>query len=190
MLSQLASHIRHLSRAARTALQLMHFELPDGKISSDTLQDTGTTNHHCEAGCYQCLLSYFNQPDHELIDRRNPEVLRFLCDLSNASVTNTSLRHTPKLNDADPLGEWLATLERLVLRKPDKLKIPINGGAVTADALYSTSRTLVFLSPPTPEAKSYAADRGHTVIVFPQDSLEWKPVFTEHSAIFGNSSAL
>jgi len=188
VLSQLASHIRHLSRAARTALQLMHFEFPEGEISPDTLKDTGTTSHHCEAGCYQCLLSYFNQPDHELIDRRNPEMLRFLCALSNASVTGTSLLQAPRLNDADPLNEWLATLERLGLRKPDKLRIPINGGAVTADALYSSTRALVFLNPPTPEAKSYAADRGHTVIVFPQDPLQWKTVFAEHSAVFGNSS--
>jgi superfamily II DNA/RNA helicase len=188
VLSQLASHIRHLSRAARTALQLMHFEFPEGEISPDTLKDTGTTSHHCEAGCYQCLLSYFNQPDHELIDRRNPEMLRFLCALSNASVTGTSLLQAPRLNDADPLNAWLATLERLGLRKPDKLRIPINGGAVTADALYSSTRALVFLNPPTPEAKSYAADRGHTVIVFPQDPLQWKTVFAEHSAVFGNSS--
>jgi hypothetical protein len=166
----------------------MHFEFPEGEISPDTLKDTGTTSHHCEAGCYQCLLSYFNQPDHELIDRRNPEMLRFLCALSNASVTGTSLLQAPRLNEADPLTEWLATLERLGLRKPDKLRIPINGGAVTADALYSATRALVFLNPPTPEAESYAADRGHTVIVFPQDSLQWKTVFTEHSAVFGNSS--
>jgi hypothetical protein len=165
----------------------MHFEFPEGEISLDTLADTGTTSHRCEAGCYQCLLSYFNQPDHELIDRRNPEVLRFLCSLSNASVTSTSLLQAPRLNDADPLQEWLSTLERLGLRKPDKLRISINGGNATADALYSSTRALVFLNRPTSEAESYATDRGHTVIVFPPDPLHWKTVFVENAAVFGNS---
>jgi hypothetical protein len=32
----------------------------------------------CVAGCYRCLLSYFNQPDHELIDRRQQQALQVL----------------------------------------------------------------------------------------------------------------
>jgi hypothetical protein len=27
----------------------------------------------CEAGCYKCLLSYYNQPDHTLIDRMDKD---------------------------------------------------------------------------------------------------------------------
>ena len=33
-------------------------------------RDTGA----CVRGCYRCLLSYFNQPDHELIDRAVPHL--------------------------------------------------------------------------------------------------------------------
>jgi hypothetical protein len=38
----------------------------------------------CVAGCYRCLLSYYNQPDHELIDRRNELALQFLLRLAHA----------------------------------------------------------------------------------------------------------
>ena len=32
----------------------------------------------CVRGCYRCLLSYFNQPDHELIDRASDEAKQLL----------------------------------------------------------------------------------------------------------------
>ena len=32
------------------------------------------TDAHCVKGCYRCLLSYYNQPDHELIDRTDEAV--------------------------------------------------------------------------------------------------------------------
>ena len=32
----------------------------------------------CVEGCYRCLLSYYNQPDHELIDRTNDSVRSLL----------------------------------------------------------------------------------------------------------------
>ena len=186
VLSQLASHIRHLSQAARTALHLMHFEFPEGEISPDILKDTGT-GHHCEAGCYQCLLSYFNQPDHELIDRRNPEVIRLLCALSNASVTTAPALQSPRVCETDSLREWLETLDRLGLRKPDKLGVPLQNGAATADALYSATRTLIFLNPPSLDAAAYAADRAHTLIEFPKDSAQWAPLFAGHPEVFGKS---
>jgi hypothetical protein len=40
----------------------------------------------CEAGCYQCLLSYFNQPDHDHINRRNSQAIEMLVALANAQV--------------------------------------------------------------------------------------------------------
>jgi hypothetical protein len=50
-------------------------------------------NHICEAGCYQCLLSYFNQPDHENINRRNADAIKVLVALANAEVQP---KHAPK----------------------------------------------------------------------------------------------
>ena len=40
----------------------------------------------CVKGCYRCLLSYYNQPDHELIDRTNVEVRRILLRLARSEV--------------------------------------------------------------------------------------------------------
>ncbi|GIW72681.1 MAG: hypothetical protein KatS3mg102_2223 [Planctomycetota bacterium] len=47
-------------RTARRALELLHVDPDTGKQRDDA----------CETACYDCLLSYFNQQHHDLLDRR------------------------------------------------------------------------------------------------------------------------
>ncbi|HEM7803028.1 DEAD/DEAH box helicase [Burkholderia cenocepacia] len=54
-------------RIAEVALDLMHLERDEDGHLHDT-EDA------CVAGCYRCLLSYYNQPDHEMIDRQDEKV--------------------------------------------------------------------------------------------------------------------
>jgi hypothetical protein len=189
VLTQLSSSNNQLAVIARAALELMHFELPESPITVGNLIDqVGRTKNapQCEAGCYQCLLSYYNQPDHEIIDRRNPEAVRFLVDLANTHI-HPAERKKPLTNtdSTSPADLWLATLSRLGLRHPDKTDVPIQDGAAVADALYQASRALVFLLPPSDSVHAHAQDRGFTVIVFPDDSSEWLAVFQSHPSIFG-----
>ena len=46
---------------------------------------------HCVKGCYRCLLSYFNQPDHEQIDRTDGAVRRLLLRLARSQVARTEI---------------------------------------------------------------------------------------------------
>ena len=66
----------------------MHFENVDAAIS---VGDAGLLREQkdgsCVRGCYRCLLSYFNQPDHELIDRSSPEVVQLLIDLARGMIS-------------------------------------------------------------------------------------------------------
>ena len=71
--------------------------MPDGLGALKTDPES-----RCVAGCYRCLLSYFNQPDHELIDRRIPEVLTFLTRLSFSEVKAVANPSTSP-HDAEPL---------------------------------------------------------------------------------------
>ncbi|NTU77995.1 MAG: DEAD/DEAH box helicase [Chloroflexales bacterium] len=64
-----------LARVALAALEICHFE-PDGAERADAGE--------CVRACYRCLLSYSNQPDHALLDRR--AVRDFLVELSQAAV--------------------------------------------------------------------------------------------------------
>ena len=90
VLTRLAGEPDSLAQAAANALKLMHFQAPSGPWHLDQLEALEIKGAHgqrpCEAGCYQCLLSYFNQPDHVHINRRDPEALRLLVALANAQV--------------------------------------------------------------------------------------------------------
>ena len=65
----------------------MHFENLDLAIAAaDPSNLTEDPSAQCVKGCYRCLLSYYNQPDHELIDRTDPELLEILLRLARAEV--------------------------------------------------------------------------------------------------------
>jgi hypothetical protein len=172
--------------------------VPTGEVVLDGLKDmAGANAGHaaapCEAGCYQCLLSYYNQPDHEIINRRNPEAVTFLAALANSTVQPlrpvVEPAKTASGDASTPIEEWLSALSRHGLRQPDQVNLPINGGEATADALYQTARALVFLAPPSSAVSAYAQDRGFTVITFPPDATAWPEVFAAHPSIFGNPSS-
>lgn len=194
VLNRLATDPNQLAQVARSALQMMHYELPQSAFMVTDLIDTagaqaGKKAHQCEAGCYQCLLSYYNQPDHEIIDRRNVAAIGFLSSLANAVVEPLHLATAASLKThsgkPSPVTVWLAELEQLGLRKPDQTELPVNGGESVADAAYHSARALIFFSPPTESTIAYAQDRGFTIIVFPPDPAAWTDIFTSHPAIFG-----
>lgn len=69
-------------RLAEVAVDLMHLKR-DGGILIDA-------ENPCVAGCYRCLLSYYNQPDHDLIDRRDERVRTLLDQLSRCDNADQS----------------------------------------------------------------------------------------------------
>src|SRR5690606_28840437 len=72
VLARLVAEPASLAAVARKALQVMHFDLgDDASLPSDPHQLVDQPNTACVAACYRCLMSYYNQPDHELIDRRD-----------------------------------------------------------------------------------------------------------------------
>src|SRR5690606_38441740 len=84
---------------AKCALELMHFKQEDGEWIDDPAADP------CVAGCYRCVLSYYNQPDHELMDRKDPEVRELFSALTRVVAARPSCSN----GDNDP---WPAALER------------------------------------------------------------------------------
>jgi len=82
-LTRLISEPQALPKVARRALEIMHFDLGTLEAAAKSGPQALQSVHEarCVAGCYQCLLSYFNQPDHELIDRRNESAIALLVRL-------------------------------------------------------------------------------------------------------------
>jgi superfamily II DNA/RNA helicase len=190
VLTRIASEPGQLAEVAGNALKLMHFNEPEEGNWNESLlngsEHSVNDQRICEAGCYQCLLSYYNQPDHEKINRRNPDLLNFLVGLANAGISSEEPEgETGSCNPDDALAEWLREIERLDLRRPDALNVSIDNGRGTAAAHYPTQRALIFLSPPDGHIQTYLKDRGFRVLVFPPEKEEWTPIFNNHNDLFG-----
>ncbi|MFC0315796.1 DEAD/DEAH box helicase [Gordonia phosphorivorans] len=69
-----------LARAAQRALEIAHFSR-----MGDDLAHADTARERCEKACYDCLLSYGNQSDHQLIDRH--AIRDLLLALASARTT-------------------------------------------------------------------------------------------------------
>jgi len=87
VLGRLTTEPEVLARVARTALDLMHYRNLDAAIAAaDPALLENDPEAQCVKGCYRCLLSYYNQPDHEHIDRTDGDVLRTLLRLARSDA--------------------------------------------------------------------------------------------------------
>jgi superfamily II DNA/RNA helicase len=110
VLARLVAEPASLAAVARKALQVMHFDLADDDpLPSDPHQLVDQPNTACVAACYRCLMSYYNQPDHELIDRRDEGARAMLLRLASARVRTAVTQPPPAFATAssDSASEWL-----------------------------------------------------------------------------------
>jgi len=122
-----------------TALELMHDDGVDA----------------CDAACYECLLSYYNQREHNLIDRKlMMDDLKKLLDSEGSRLDGTTNEHLVEL-----LTDCDSELEKRVLRLIHRAGIPLpdegqkiiyDGEAPIAkpDFYYSKGNLTVFVDGP------------------------------------------
>lgn len=186
VLTRLAHDPEALAQVAGRALQICHYKVAD-PYSVGTLvelKNPGTGKPICEAGCYKCLLSYYNQPDHDLIDRKHSDVITLLCALTNAKVEQEREIKQEKAEQSDltPLQQHL---EKLLLASnlplPDKWNAPV--GNVKVDALYLGVQVAFIISDQPDEKVLNELDAlGYIGIVLPEDTSLWKDILTANSA--------
>lgn len=185
VLTRLVHDEQALARVAYAALKMLHFELPAvGKPlpALDDLHDVPGTQ--CVAGCYRCVLSYYNQPDHLVIDRRDRAARALLLRL--AAVQTQLLpaadgRAPPQsIDPGEPTAESPAAAVTPSATGPTEfnaasfgLPLPSDVGAaiggVPAIALWRTQR--VALVAEGVDA-SPLLDRGLEVVVWPANPPE------------------
>jgi superfamily II DNA/RNA helicase len=99
VLKRLMENPARWRRLAEVALELMHFQQDQGQWIDDPEADP------CVAGCYRCVLSYYNQPDHDLIDRRDEDVRRLFDRLTRCeAVASADDGENPWLEALDNWG--------------------------------------------------------------------------------------
>lgn len=129
------SRQKDLQDVVRKALEIMHLEEVEGEWRD-------RDDAPCLEGCYRCVLTYFNQPDHELIDRGRSEVRRFLTDLlaARVEVLEPSGRATPE-DAAGATGPWAEAARIWGIVPPDAQ--PVARGGIAALASWRKFRAAV-----------------------------------------------
>jgi len=157
----------------------------------------------CEAGCYRCLLSYYNQPDHELIDRRDPAVLRLLCRLTEAEARkgtegrsfDEQFEELARLSGSSLERAWLEQVRTSGYRLPDRAQPLIQELGTRADFVYGHAQALIYIDGPHHQSDHQRGldariterleDAGFTVVRFAEDPHSWPTVFAGYPDIFG-----
>jgi hypothetical protein len=185
-----------LPMIARRALEIAHFDPDSG-------EDQGTAKggrEPCEAACYDCLLSYYNQRDHRFLDRHVlPQILRSWIQGS----VKTSPAPIPREAQVERLlylsqsgleKDWIRFIDQLGLTLPSDGQRLIESCGVRPDFEYRQEGATIFVDGPhhdTPDQKATdeeqrdkLEDQGMTVIRFRHDD-EWEAVLRQYSSLFG-----
>jgi hypothetical protein len=123
VLSRLVEEPQALGKVAREALILMHFGNVDEAIAAGNTKLLVTRDGEaCVRGCYRCLLSYFNQPDHEQINRAGDEAKQLLVDLARGRVV---LARGP--GQSTEGAQWEGVFQEAGLPAPDGSAVSFSG---------------------------------------------------------------
>jgi hypothetical protein len=90
VLARLVAEPGAVAAVARRTLAMIHLAVDGAALPADVAALVDEPGTSCVAGCYRCILSYYNQPDHERIDRRDEATRTLLLRLARAATRDTS----------------------------------------------------------------------------------------------------
>ena len=191
VLRQIVEKKKIIPDLARKALKICHFD-------PVTLEDTGSET--CGKACYKCLLDYYNQPDHLLLDRYL--IRDFLVQLVHSESKpsgglGSRLERIEKLRkfcDSDLERQWLGLLEKQNLRLPSDAQYRIKGCSTRSDFFYKKYNVAIYIDGPPhdkldqtrkdEEIDKKLIESGYSVVRF-HHKKDWNEIFRQHPDIFG-----
>ena len=199
VLKRLVDDSQAFALIARKSLEICHFD-----------PDTGEDRHKaegarepCEAACYDCLMNYYNQRFHRLLDRKL--IVQLLMTYTSGVVHGSPvvatrrdhLEQLIRLSGSELERKWLRQLEERKYRLPSKAQCFIESCQTRPDFLYEEFRTAVYIDGPHhsfPERQArdnlqveQMEDRGYTVIRFGHED-NWESIIAKYPNIFGRAS--
>jgi ATP-dependent helicase YprA (DUF1998 family)/very-short-patch-repair endonuclease len=196
VLRQLVDDARALSRVAREALQLCHFH-PDTGVDQ---RRAPAAREDCEAACYDCLMSYSNQREHDQLDRQ--KIRELLLQMASAQVVVAPaelpraehFEQLTRLTGSDLEIRWLRWINDLELRLPTRGQVFVEACTTRPDFLYDNHQVAVYIDGPPhdfPDRQTRdrtqtdcMEDHGYTVIRFAHDD-DWLGVVQRYPHVFG-----
>ncbi len=180
-----------LQRAARTALQIMHFDPDTGADLS--VDEPAAGRERCVRACYDCLLSYGNQGLHEMIDRHL--VRDLMLRLTGATVDRPGTTDQgPSAQAGNPrAAEFVAWLRSHDLRPPDEVDRETEGARPDMIYRLPDGNVAVFITetddPEVPgrdeDTQEALRDLGWSVITI-GPGADWATVAARYPSVFGS----
>ena len=171
-------------RIANEALRRMH-------VDHATM---GDIDEPCEAACYDCLLSYQNQIDHQMLDRQ--VMIPMMGDLRSAglnSLGNPSEKSLMEQVDSSLEAAFLEYLTAHGLRMPDRAQVHFAEIGATPDFVYDEACAVVFVDGPHHDPADRQArdeqvtatfrDAGYRVIRF-RHRDDWAQTVNTYRSVF------
>lgn len=176
-LTRLVGEPDSLARVARLALRVMHYDVPEDIAAPWPNPAHRRDQHgtHCVAACYRCLLSYYNQPEHEWIDRRDEAALAILWRLATARTHLDDKIELPTV-PVVPIeaSGWLARWRVAAAEHAATLPPPTVARVESAELVHWPDLYAAVALPDTPrELQSMWEDRGYTFVRFPEHTDAW-----------------
>ncbi len=164
VLGRLLSQPDTLANVARTALELMHYKNIDKAAKTgDVILLEEEKNAQCVKGCYRCLLSYYNQPDHEHIDRTDNDVLQLLLKMADSCVKEENkFTNTLSTNEKN---DWHVAIKNWEIPSPDAE--PLKLDKMTFTLVWRPFLTVAVTDSVEKEQKEKIEALGFTVIELP-----------------------
>jgi len=197
VLRRIVEDKKSISDIAGIALQICHFQ-PDGTDLRRSINST----EDCEAACYNCLMNYSNQRDHDILDRQI--IKNLLIDLLDSEVECSSgakthdehLQELMNLTQSDLERKWLNLIVNNKLKLPTHAQKKIDACGSKPDFLYNDSHVAIYVDGPHHDYSEYKIrdaelteameDIGFTVLRFKHGEQEkWKEIIKEYPNVFG-----
>ena len=189
VLTRLVSQKGSLAEVARTALQIMHLAIGDNdRLPEPTSDLADQPNASCVAACYRCLMSYYNQPDHELLDRRDDDARAMLLRLASGRTMALEDEHSMDAStaagDDSREGRWRAEASRRDIPAPDPN--PLAAGDRSLCTVWRKHYVAAIIEEADIAALQPLEDLGFEVIQF-EDPATWNAAFARLASALGRA---
>ena len=211
VLTRLVSQEESLAAVARRALQIMHLAVGDDGLPDSPADLVDQPDASCVAACYRCLMSYYNQPDHESLDRRDEDARAMLLRLARArTVTQSAGRQPGEVSPDDvALGggsmgieiglsrpnlsvspvsvasRWREEATRRGIPAPDPK--PLIAGERSVRCIWRKHYVAAIIEEADRPAVQPMEDLGFEVVQF-EDLEDWRPAFARLASALGQTS--
>jgi very-short-patch-repair endonuclease len=196
VLRRLLDDPQAIANVSRAALDICHFD----PVTGTDMRRAPRAKEDCEAACYDCLMSYYNQREHTHLDRQS--VRELLLHLTRAHTISsptpepraTYLEQLLRQASSELERRWLRWLDTYGYRLPDRAQVFVESCQTRPDFLYEDYQAAIYIDgSPHDYVDRQARDRqqtesmedyGYTVIRFSHTD-DWEQITARYPHIFG-----